>query len=141
MPKRSSSSSPSLSPQHSSSSSLSSPNQIVGFQPIIQDRYAALVLPGQLNNFPDEYLKHLPRFNGQTSFYVEDHFTAFLEFVDNMNIEHEDVYMRLFFRSLEGNVRIWFRQLRARSIPTWNELINIFKNQWGFKKNHVYYLT
>ena len=49
--------------------------------------------------------------------------------------------MRIFVQSLEGNVRIWFRQLRADSIRTWNELITIFKNQWGVNKDHIYFLT
>lgn len=57
----------------------------------------------------------------------------FLDFVDNMNIEHEDAYTRIFVQSLTGNVRIWFKQLQANSINSWVELVNIFKNQWGVK--------
>lgn len=109
-------------------SSSSTSSNMDAFQPIIQDRYASLHLPDQLNNFPDGYLKHLPRFNGETCLSVEDHLTAFLGSVDNMNIEHEDVYMRSFVQSLEGNIMIWFRQLRDDSIHSWNELTSIFKN-------------
>ena len=47
----------------------------------------------------------------------------------------------MFVQSLEGNVIIWFTQLATDSIHYWNELITIFKNQWGFKKDLVYYLT
>ena len=57
-------------------------------------------------NFPDGYLKHLPIFNGEIGSSTEDHIAAFLNFADNMNIEHENIYMRLFVQSLEGNVRI-----------------------------------
>lgn len=81
----------------------------MAFQPIIQARYATLHLPNQLNNFPDGYLKHLPRFNGEADLSIEDHLATFLDFLDNMTIEHEDVYMQLFVQSLERNVRIWFR--------------------------------
>ena len=49
--------------------------------------------------------------------------------------------MRLFVQSLEGNVRIWFRQLPINFIRNWEELTNIFKNQWGVKKNPLYFLT
>ena len=63
---------------------------------MVQARYAVLHLPNQLNNFLDGYLKHLPRFNGETCLNAEDHLAAFLDFADNMNIEHEHVYMCLF---------------------------------------------
>lgn len=94
-------------------------------------QYVALALPpaAQLHAFPDGYLKHLPRFNGETWPSTEDHLAGFLDFFDNMNIEHEDVYTRLFVQSLEGNVRIWFRRLQANSINSWYEIVNIFKKQ------------
>ena len=74
---------------------------MASFQPIIQAKYVALHLPNLLNNFPNGYLKRLTRFNGETNLFVEHHFIAFLDFSDNMNIEHEDVYMRLFVQSLD----------------------------------------
>ena len=83
----------------------------------------------------------MPRFNGETRPFVEDCLASFLDFAHNMNIEHEDIYTRLFVQSLEGNVRIWFNQLQENSINSWIELTNIFKNKWGIKKYHVYYLT
>jgi len=49
--------------------------------------------------------------------------------------------MRLFVQSIKGNIRIWFRQLRENSIPSWNRLTNIFKNQWGVKKDPIYFVT
>lgn len=58
-----------------------------------------------------------------------------------MNIEQESVYMRLFFQSLEGNVRTWFRQLPTNSIRPWEEFTNIFKTQWSMKKDALYFLT
>ena len=69
---------------------------MAGIQPIIQARYATLVLPNILNCFPDGYLKHFPIFNGEIGLSAEDNVASFLDFVDNMNIEHEDVYTRLF---------------------------------------------
>ena len=65
----------------------------------MQERYAALVLPANLENFPDGYLKHLPIFNGKMDNSTEDHVSAFLDFSKNMNIEQEDDYMRLFVQS------------------------------------------
>jgi len=65
------------------------------FQPIVQERYAALVLPPALDAFPNEYLKHLLRYKCETGPLAKDHLQDFLDFVDNMNIEQENVYMRL----------------------------------------------
>jgi len=59
----------------------------MAYQAIVQDRYATLVLPQNLNAFPLGYLKHLPRYNGEIGSSVEDHLQPFLDFVDNMNIE------------------------------------------------------
>jgi len=113
----------------------------MAFQPIIQARYVSLHLPNQLSNFIYGYFKHLPRFNGETGLSTEYHLAVFLDFADNMNIEHEDVYMRLFVQYLELNIMIWFRQLRADSIHSWNELTTIFNHHWRVKKDPIYYLT
>ena len=94
-----------------------------------------------LDAFPNGYLRHLPIYNGETGPSVEDHLQAFLDFVDNMNIEQENAYMSFFVQSLEGNVRTWFRKLLANSIRNWEEITNIFKNQWGVKKDALYCLT
>ncbi len=113
----------------------------MAFQPIVQARYASLVLPPAIDAFPNGYLKHLPRYNGEIGPSVEDHLQAFLDFAHNMNIEQENLYMRFLVQSLEGNVRTWSRQLPENSIRNWEELRNIFKNQWGVKKDALYFLT
>lgn len=116
---------------------------MVSIQPIVTTRYETLVLPppAQLHVFLDGYLNNLPRFIGETRPTIEDHLAIFVEFVENMNIEYEYVYKRLFLQSLEGNLRIWFRQIQDNSIKSWVELTKIFRNQWGNKKDIVYYLT
>jgi hypothetical protein len=64
---------------------------------IITTRYAPLVLPYNLNSFPTgDYMKYFPRYNGEGEVTVEEYLVAFYSFVDNFNIEHEDVWMRLF---------------------------------------------
>lgn len=112
----------------------------MAFWPTIQARYVALVLPNNLDAFPNGYLKYLPKYNGETGPSAEDHLQAFLDFANNMNIEQENVYMRLFVQSLEGNVRIWFMQLPAVSIRNLEELTTIFKIEWGVKKDPLYFL-
>lgn len=64
---------------------------MAGFRPIIQEIYDTLLLPNLLNDFLAGYLKHFPIFNGEIGLSAEDHLAAFLDFVDNINIEHENV--------------------------------------------------
>ena len=80
---------------------------------IIVSRYAPLVFPNNLNAFcTTDYMKYLPRFNGEGDVTGEEHLIAFYNFVDNFTIEHFDVWMRPFTQSLDGEVRKWFRSLR-----------------------------
>jgi len=60
------------------------------------------VLPplAQIHDCPKGCLKRLPIYNGEIGPNAEDHLSVFLDFVDNMNIEHEYVYMGLFVQSL-----------------------------------------
>lgn len=76
---------PSLSSSTSSSTQTPhTPPLTMAFQPILQARYVALVLPPNLNALSAGYLKYLPRYNGEIGPSAEDHIQAFLDFVDNM---------------------------------------------------------
>jgi hypothetical protein len=94
---------------------------------IIAARYAPLVLPQVLYAFPaGDYMKYLPRFNGEGEVTTEEHLASFYSFADNFNVEHTDVWMRLFVQSLDGEVRKWFRGLPANSITDIDALDELF---------------
>ena len=60
-------------------------------------------------------MKYLPKFTREgTGLTVEEHLAAF--YADNQNIEHEDVWTRLFVQSMDGEARKWFRDLLVGSI-------------------------
>jgi hypothetical protein len=64
---------------------------------IIAARYAPMVLPQVLYAFPvGDYMKYFPRFNGEGEVTTEEHLSSFYSFTDNFNVEHTDVWMRLF---------------------------------------------
>ena len=46
-------------------------------------------------------------------------------------IDHEDVYMKLFIQTLEGDAREWFSFLLVSSISSWSELHAAFMEQFG----------
>ena len=61
---------------------------------------------------------------------------AFQWFTDNLDIIHEDVFMRSFFQSLHRDVGFWFRGLKADSIYSWNTSHDVFLRYWGVNKSY-----
>jgi hypothetical protein len=73
---------------------------------IVVARYAPLVLPQSMNALPTrDYLKYMPKFTGEEDITIEEHLVSFYSYADNLNIENEDVWMRVFVQSLDGEVR------------------------------------
>jgi len=95
------------------------PNQMAGINPpknriyaIVVARYAPLVLSQPMNSLPiGDYLKYMPKFTGEEDITGEEHLATFYSYADNLNIENEDVWMRVFVQSLDGEARKWFRSL------------------------------
>jgi hypothetical protein len=83
----------------------------------------------------------LPKFTGEGDIVVEEHLEAFYSFIDDHVIMHADIWMRIFFHSLEGEARKWFRALPPGSIDGIEVLDNAFLRQWGDKKDFMYYMT
>jgi hypothetical protein len=109
---------------------------------IVAARYAPLVLPQPLNALPaGGYLKKLPKFTGEGDVTAEEHLAAFYSYADNYIIVDEDVWMRVFVHSLDGEARKWFRALTPGSIDGIEALDDIFLRQWGDKKDFMYYIT
>jgi ribonuclease HI len=109
---------------------------------IVAARYAPLILPHPMNPLPaGDYLKYMPKFTGEGDITAEEHLAAFYSYADNLNIESEDVWMRVFIQSLDGEVRKWFRGLAPGSIAGIEALDNAFLRQWGDRKDFMYYMT
>jgi hypothetical protein len=99
---------------------------------IIVVGYAPLVLPHVLYAFPAaDYMKYLPRFNGEGEVTTEENLSSFYSFADNFNVEHTDVWMRLFAQSLDEEVRKWFRSLPANYIVDIDALDDVFSETVG----------
>jgi uncharacterized small protein (DUF1192 family) len=88
-----------------------------------------------------DYLKYMPKFSGEGDITAEEHLVAFYNYADNLNIESEDVWMRVFVQSLDGEVRKWFRGLAPGSIAGIEALDNVLLRQWGDRKDFMYYMT
>jgi hypothetical protein len=64
---------------------------------IVASRYAPLILPQPMNSLPvGDYLKYMPKFTGEEHITIEEHLATFYSYANNLNIENEDVWMRVF---------------------------------------------
>lgn len=55
----------------------------------------------------------------------------FSDLIGDFEIAHEDVHMKLFVQTLEGDARDFFSFLPTCSISSWNELNSTFMTQFG----------
>jgi hypothetical protein len=105
-------------------------------------RYAPLVLPNNLHPLPIiDYMKYLPSFDNEGETTAEENLTSFYSCADNFQVDYDDVWMRLFVQSLDGEVRKWFMKLRDNSITTITDLDATLLRKWGDKKDDLYYMT
>jgi len=58
----------------------------------------------------------MPKFIGEEDILAEEQLVVFYNYADNLNIENEDVWMRVFVQILDGESRKWFRSLSHGSI-------------------------
>jgi hypothetical protein len=108
---------------------------------IVVARYAPLILPHPMNALPvGDYLTYMLKFTGEEDVTTEENLVAFYNYPDNLNIENEDVLMRFFVQSLDGEVRKWFRGLTPGSIVGIEALDDAFLRQWWDKKDFMYYI-
>jgi len=73
---------------------------------IIVARYGPLVLPTPLNAMEvGENKKYMPKFTGTEGVTAEEHLESFYSYADNLDISEDDVWMRVFVQSLDGEAR------------------------------------
>jgi hypothetical protein len=82
-----------------------------------------------------------PWFSGENQASAERHLESFEDFIDHFQIDHEDVIMRFFSKSLIRDVVVWFKSLRDDSIDSWIEFSNVFMKHWGEHKSPDSYLV
>ena len=98
-------------------------------------------LPVILHAYPPNFIDYHPMFNGEYHVAAEKHLEYFEIVIDNFQIMHEDLVMRVFCKSLFGDASFWFRNLEVDSISSWNDLRNVFSRYWGENKSFEQYLS
>jgi hypothetical protein len=74
--------------------------------------------------------KHIPLFARRLGESVKDHLDKFLQVVWEFNVEQEDVVMRMFVSTLEGEARAWYKSLHDASIDGWDYFQEKFTDRW-----------
>jgi hypothetical protein len=129
-------SSPSIIPAEPCHQLINPHDQPTDFQIKIKNNlFKPLRLPHDLHPYPSYSFEYLPRFSGEDHITAERHLEAFERFVDQFEIVHDDVSMRLFSQSMFGDVVVWFICLEASSIGSWTELCHAFLKCWGENKS------
>jgi len=80
----------------------------------------------------------MPKFTSTEGVILEEHLEVFYSYADNLDISEDDVWMRVFVQSLDGEARKWFKELPQRSIIDIEALDDAFLKQWGDKKDLLY---
>jgi hypothetical protein len=132
------------SPSSSSSSVATSP--IIQFvipppPPIMAARYAPLVLVAPLHAMPQDYQTRLPQFDATGPLNAQQHVDKMNDYFDLHEVDEADVQMRLFAQSLTGDVKKWYKGLRAASVLDLTAFQRIFLDRWEVKKNPLQILS
>eukprot|EP00253_Pinus_taeda_P036066 PITA_36066 len=83
----------------------------------------------------------MPKFTGTEGVLAEEHLESFYSYADNLDISEDDVWMRVFVQSLDGEAKKWFKELTPRTMVEIEALDDAFLKHWGDKKDLLYYHT
>jgi hypothetical protein len=65
---------------------------------------------------PQDYQTRLPQFDSTDPLNAQQHVDKMNDYFDLQEVDEDDVQMRLFAQSLTGDVKKWFKTLRAATI-------------------------
>jgi hypothetical protein len=104
-------------------------------------RYAPLVLAVPLHPMPQYYQTRLPQFDGTGPLNAQQHVDKMNDYFDLQEVDETDVQMRLFVQSLIGDVKKWYKGLRAASMLDLTTFQRSFLDRWEVKKNPIQILS
>jgi hypothetical protein len=102
------------------------------------DPLSFVAFPDYPHDLPaHKWLKRIPLFAGRLGESVEEHLDKFLQVVSDFEVEHEDVVMRMFVSTLEGEARAWYKSLPDASIDGWDSFQGKFIERWSDKQDNI----
>ena len=88
-------------------------------------------IPGAPHPISFDLRDKVVKFSRNNDVIGEDHLRVFIDMLNDYEVEHEDVVMKLFVHSLVEDARDWFRRLPDDSIYSWSDLESSFKEKYG----------
>jgi hypothetical protein len=89
------------------------------------DPLSFVAFPDYPHDLPTcKWLKHIPLFAGRLGESIEEHLAKCFQVVSDFDVEHEDVAMRMFLSTLEGEAQAWYKSLSHASIDGWDLLLH-----------------
>jgi hypothetical protein len=58
-----------------------------------------------------------------------------------LEVEYEDIVMKMFMQTLEGDARAWYKSLPIASINGWDSFKKKFTEKWGHKQDSTFMLA
>lgn len=107
---------------------------------IRRELFGSLRLSPTLNVYPLDFFEYLPIFDGEDYVAADKQMEAFENFIDDFEIIHEDVVMRLFWKSLVRDAAFWFKNMEVDSIGSWADFCLLFMRYWGKNKSDDHYI-
>jgi hypothetical protein len=96
------------------------------------DPLSFVAFPNYPHDLPTrKWIKRIPLFPWRLGESIEKHFAKFLQVVGDFDVEHEDVMMRMFVSTLEGEARSWHKSLPDASIDGWDSFQDKFTKRWA----------
>lgn len=81
------------------------------------------------------------KFSGNNVVTGVEQLRIFIDMLNEYEVEHEDMVMKLFLHSLTKDARDWFRRLPNDRISSWSDLDKLFKEQYGDNTNAGFMLN
>jgi hypothetical protein len=86
-------------------------------------------IPGYPNQSIREWTSQIPCFYGDPLL-ANQHISCFFDYISDLNIVHEDIWMRIFAMSQMEEAKDWFRSLGKGEISSFTEFTQTFINHW-----------
>lgn len=117
------------------SNNMAATDQVVCITSTIYAPLDFVRIQGQPCAFPtSDYKEKLPKFTGSNVVTIEDHLNTFHKYIDDLEIDHEDV-TKMFAQTLEGDAQTWYKALLAHSIDGWESFQKLFTKKWAQKQD------
>lgn len=105
------------------------------------NQYAPMQLPANLGPMPRDYQRKITYFDGADTYTAQQHTKKMIDYVENYEIDDDDVRMKVFVQSLTGDVSTWFRALPANTITDPEALYHTFLNRCEKKNDPLHILS